>query len=119
MSGTGVESAAAASTVWRVTALQVAIIATIMVAWEALAPRLAVSRRSAPACHHRQGSGPPAGERRLRQSRRHGGRIGATLIIGGLSGLATGIFLGANRFASHTYESLIYYLEPPKIISFP
>ncbi|MEP6942226.1 MAG: ABC transporter permease [Betaproteobacteria bacterium] len=48
------------------------------------------------------------------------GEIGAGLLIGGFSGLAVGIWLGANRFASAAYESLVYYLGPtPKIIFFP
>ena len=46
--------------------------------------------------------------------------IGAALAIGGLSGLAVGILLGANRFLSKAFESYIYYLGPtPKIIFFP
>jgi NitT/TauT family transport system permease protein len=46
--------------------------------------------------------------------------IGAALTIGGLSGLAVGILLGANRFLSKAFESYIYYLGPtPKIIFFP
>jgi ABC-type nitrate/sulfonate/bicarbonate transport system permease component len=48
------------------------------------------------------------------------GEVGAGLAIGGLCGLAAGIFLGANRFAAQAYEALIYYLGPtPKIIFFP
>ena len=46
--------------------------------------------------------------------------IAIALMIGGLCGLAAGILLGANRFLSRAYESLIYYLGPtPKIIFFP
>jgi ABC-type nitrate/sulfonate/bicarbonate transport system permease component len=46
--------------------------------------------------------------------------IGIALVIGGLSGLAVGILLGANRFLARAYESLVYYLGPtPKIIFFP
>jgi NitT/TauT family transport system permease protein len=46
--------------------------------------------------------------------------IGAAIAIGGLSGLAVGILLGANRFLSKAFESYIYYLGPtPKIIFFP
>ena len=46
--------------------------------------------------------------------------IGVGLLIGGLSGLAVGIALGASRFLSNAYEALIYYLGPtPKIIFFP
>ena len=46
--------------------------------------------------------------------------IGIGLLIGGVSGLAVGIALGANRFLANAYESLVYYLGPtPKIIFFP
>jgi len=46
--------------------------------------------------------------------------IGAALAIGGVSGLAVGILLGANRFLSKAFENYLYYLGPtPKIIFFP
>jgi NitT/TauT family transport system permease protein len=46
--------------------------------------------------------------------------IGMALAIGGLSGLAAGILLGANPFLSKAFESYLYYLGPtPKIIFFP
>ncbi len=46
--------------------------------------------------------------------------IGAAIAIGGLSGMAVGLLLGANRFLSKAFESYIYYLGPtPKIIFFP
>jgi NitT/TauT family transport system permease protein len=48
------------------------------------------------------------------------GEIGAALAIGGLTGVAVGILLGANRFLSKAFESYLYYLGPtPKIIFFP
>jgi ABC-type nitrate/sulfonate/bicarbonate transport system permease component len=48
------------------------------------------------------------------------GEIGAALTIGGVSGLAVGILLGANRFLARAFESYLYYLGPtPKIIFFP
>jgi ABC-type nitrate/sulfonate/bicarbonate transport system permease component len=48
------------------------------------------------------------------------GEIGAALAIGGLSGVAIGLLLGANRFLSKAYEPFLYYLGPtPKIIFFP
>jgi len=48
------------------------------------------------------------------------GEIGAALLIGGLSGLAVGLLLGANRFLSKAFEAYLYYLGPtPKIIFFP
>src|SRR5262245_10535361 len=46
--------------------------------------------------------------------------IGTALLIGGISGLAVGILLGANRFLSKAFEPYLYYLGPtPKIIFFP
>jgi NitT/TauT family transport system permease protein len=48
------------------------------------------------------------------------GEIGVALLVGGSFGLAVGILLGANRFLSHAFESLLLYLGPtPKIIFFP
>ena len=48
------------------------------------------------------------------------GEIAVAMVIGGAAGLAVGILLGANRFLSRAYESLLYYLGPtPKIIFFP
>jgi ABC-type nitrate/sulfonate/bicarbonate transport system permease component len=48
------------------------------------------------------------------------GEIAIGVLIGGICGLAAGILLGANRFLSRAYESLVYYLGPtPKIIFFP
>jgi NitT/TauT family transport system permease protein len=46
--------------------------------------------------------------------------VATALTIGGLSGVAVGILLGANRFMSKSFESYLYYLGPtPKIIFFP
>ena len=46
--------------------------------------------------------------------------VGIAMAIGGLAGLAVGIALGANRFLSRAFESLLLYLGPtPKIIFFP
>src|SRR6185312_3755627 len=48
------------------------------------------------------------------------GEIGTALAIGGISGLAVGILLGANRFLARAFEPYLYYLGPtPKIIFFP
>ena len=48
------------------------------------------------------------------------GEVASALLIGGLSGIAVGILLGANRFLSKAFESYLYYLGPtPKIIFFP
>jgi ABC-type nitrate/sulfonate/bicarbonate transport system permease component len=46
--------------------------------------------------------------------------IGVAMLIGGLSGLAVGIVLGGSKFMSRAYEAYLYYLGPcPKIIFFP
>jgi ABC-type nitrate/sulfonate/bicarbonate transport system permease component len=46
--------------------------------------------------------------------------VGAAIAIGVSTGLAVGIVLGANRFLSQAFESLLLYLGPtPKIIFFP
>ena len=48
------------------------------------------------------------------------GEIGLALLIGGGSGLAVGLVLGANRFLSKAFEPYLYYLGPtPKIIFLP
>jgi len=49
-----------------------------------------------------------------------GYEIAIAMVIGGLSGLAVGLLLGANRLLSRAYEAYLYYLGPcPKIIFFP
>jgi NitT/TauT family transport system permease protein len=46
--------------------------------------------------------------------------IVVALAIGGLSGLVVGLALGANRLLSQAFETYLYYLGPtPKIIFFP
>ncbi len=46
--------------------------------------------------------------------------IGVGLAVGGLTGLAVGIALGANRLLGRSFEPYLYYLGPtPKIIFFP
>lgn len=46
--------------------------------------------------------------------------VGAGMTIGGFSGLAVGLALGANPFLSKAFERFLYYLGPtPKIIFFP
>ena len=48
------------------------------------------------------------------------GEVGLALAIGGVSGLAAGIALGGSPFLARAYEPFIYYLGPtPKIIFFP
>jgi ABC-type nitrate/sulfonate/bicarbonate transport system permease component len=46
--------------------------------------------------------------------------VGVAMLIGGFSGLAVGLALGASRFLSEAFERFLYYLGPtPKIIFFP
>jgi ABC-type nitrate/sulfonate/bicarbonate transport system permease component len=106
----------------RVTMLRAAIIVTVLVAWEALAASGLLFRDVVPSLTAIfQAAG------RLLATTdfySHLGisaaEVGAGLAVGGLCGLATGILLGANRFAAQAYEALIYYLGPtPKIIFFP
>lgn len=45
---------------------------------------------------------------------------GLALVIGGVTGIAVGILLGANRFLQRSYEPYLYYLgATPKLIFFP
>jgi ABC-type nitrate/sulfonate/bicarbonate transport system permease component len=111
-----------ASTSRRVALLRIAIVATILLGWEALSasgllfrdvvPSLAAIARALArvlaSADFYANLGVTAGE------------VGVALAIGGLCGLAVGILFGANRFLSNAYESLVYYLGPtPKIIFFP
>jgi ABC-type nitrate/sulfonate/bicarbonate transport system permease component len=46
--------------------------------------------------------------------------VGLAMIFGGGAGLATGIVIGGSRFLTRAYEPYLYYLGPtPKIIFFP
>ncbi|HEY2968359.1 MAG TPA: ABC transporter permease [Casimicrobiaceae bacterium] len=106
----------------RVTLVRFAIIAAVLIGWEALARSGLLFRDVVPSL-----TAIGAAVARLLANPDFYGNLGITaaeigvaMLIGGLSGLATGILLGANRFLSRAYESLIYYLGPtPKIIFFP
>ena len=106
----------------RVTLLRIAIIAFILVVWEATAASgllfrdvvpsfLVIGRAVAALLVEREfywHLGVTAGE------------VGTGLLIGGTAGLLVGIVLGANRFLSQAFEQFLYYLGPtPKIIFFP
>jgi NitT/TauT family transport system permease protein len=106
----------------RVLALRVAIVATILVAWEALSASGLLFRDVVPSL--------VAIARSLAKLLTDAAfywnlgitlaQIAGALAIGGIAGLAVGLALGANRFLSRAYESFIYYLGPtPKIIFFP
>src|SRR5947207_3600377 len=105
-----------------VTLVRIAIIAGVLVTWEAVAASgllfrdvvpslLVIGRATAELLADKSyywHLGVTAGE------------IGTGLLIGGLSGLAVGILLGSSRLLSRAYEAYLYYLGPsPKIIFFP
>jgi ABC-type nitrate/sulfonate/bicarbonate transport system permease component len=112
----------AANTQLRVAALRIAIVATLLAAWEALAASGWLFRDVVPSL----GAIGAAILRLLANPDFYANlgvtatEIGVALAIGGLTGLATGILLGANRFLSDAFESFLLYLGPtPKIIFFP
>jgi NitT/TauT family transport system permease protein len=113
---------AAPATARRVLALRLAIVVTVLVLWEAVSASGWLFRDVVPSLA-------AIGRALLRTLGNSDfyanlgitlGEIGVALVIGGVAGLAVGIALGANRFLSRAYESLVYYLGPtPKIIFFP
>ena len=105
-----------------VTALRIAIVAALLVGWEALAVSGLLYRDVVPSL--------PAIGKALATTLRdpmfyfHLGttayEIGIAMLIGGLSGLVVGILLGGSKFMARVYEAYLYYLGPcPKIIFFP
>jgi ABC-type nitrate/sulfonate/bicarbonate transport system permease component len=122
MAETGRLTAPAAPLVGPVTLVRLAIIAAVLVIWEAVAasgllfrdvvPSLLVIAQALVALLTDPGYyfnlGVTTGE------------IGTAMLIGGLAGLAAGILLGANPLLASAYEAFLYYLGPtPKIIFFP
>jgi ABC-type nitrate/sulfonate/bicarbonate transport system permease component len=113
----------AAAAPWRQVALvRIVIIASIALSWELLAASGLLFRDVVPSLGV-IGSAVGrllADEGFYRNLTITVGEIAAALVVGGLAGLGVGIVLGANRFLSRAFESLIYYLGPtPKIIFFP
>ena len=115
-------SARAAAGSRRVLAVRIAIVVAVLVLWEGVAASGLLLRDVVPslltigkAVGKVLASGDFYANLAITAS-----EIGAGLLLGGLSGIAVGILLGANRFLAHAYESLIHYLGPtPKIIFFP
>jgi len=102
--------------------LRIAIVAFVLIGWEALAMSGLLFRDVVPSLS----AIVRALARALASGEFYGnlavtlGEVGAALAIGGAAGLAAGIALGANRFLSWAYEPFLYYLGPtPKIIFFP
>jgi ABC-type nitrate/sulfonate/bicarbonate transport system permease component len=114
--------AAAAPVRRRVWALRMAIVVTVLVAWEALAASGLLFRDVVPSL-----AAIIAAVGQLLAAAEFYANLGVTVMevgvamaIGGLAGLAIGIALGANQFLSRAFESLLLYLGPtPKIIFFP
>ncbi|HET9339551.1 MAG TPA: ABC transporter permease [Casimicrobiaceae bacterium] len=113
---------ARASTGRRVLLLRIAIVAVALAAWEALAmsgllfrdvvPSLQAIGRALVALLSAPDFFANLGVTAM--------EIAVAVAIGGVLGLAVGIALGANRFLSNAFESLLLYLGPtPKIIFFP
>lgn len=115
-------AAPAAPALSPVTLLRIAIIVTVLVGWELLSRSGWLYRDVVPswiAIGHALFDLLTGGEYYFNLAVT-AGEIGAALAIGGLSGLAIGILLGANRFMSKAFEHYLYYLGPtPKIIFFP
>jgi NitT/TauT family transport system permease protein len=106
----------------RVTLVRVGIVVAFLAAWEALSVSGLLFRDVVPSLGAigRAVAKVLAGTDFYANLGTTAAEIGIAMVIGGLAGLAAGILLGANRFLSRAYESLIYYLGPtPKIIFFP
>jgi len=115
-------AAAERVTARRVRWLRVAVVASALAAWEAVAASGLLFRDVVPslAAIGRALARVLGGAEFYVNFAATAGEIGAALFIGGLAGLAVGIALGANRFLAWAYEPLVYYLGPtPKIIFFP
>lgn len=119
MTATGMTRRSAATAV---TLLRFAIIATVLLGWEALARSGLLFRDVVPSL-----LAIGAAEWGLLTSTQfyeHLGwtlfEVGAALLIGGTAGLLVGFALGASRFLARAFEPYLYYLGPtPKIIFFP
>jgi ABC-type nitrate/sulfonate/bicarbonate transport system permease component len=109
-------------TLSRVTLLRLAIIAGIVLIWEAVAASGLLFRDVVPSLVTIMGAlvtvlADPGFYRHLWVTM---SEVAVAMTIGGLSGLAVGLLLGANRFLAKAFESYLYYLGPtPKIIFFP
>src|SRR3954470_9522005 len=114
MAETGRLTAAPAPFASPIALVRVAIIAAVLVTWEALAasgllfrdvvPSLVVIGRALAEIladsNYYWHLGVTAGE------------IGISMLIGGLAGLGFGILLGSNQLLGRAYEAYLYYLGP-------
>ena len=122
MAETGRPLAAAPPPIGRVIAVRVLLLVALFLGWELLAMSGWLFRDVIPslAAIGRTSLGlllDPAYYRHLGVT---AAEVAGALAIGGLTGLAGGIALGANPFLARAYEPFLYYLGPtPKIIFFP
>jgi len=116
------QAAVAAPLVSQVTLVRVAIILSVLAVWEFLAHSGWLYRDVVPSLI---AIGRALGQLLMRPDYYYNlgvtaAEISAAVAIGGISGMAVGLLLGANRFLSRAFENYLYYLGPtPKIIFFP
>jgi len=116
------QAAVAAPMINPVTLLRVAIILSLLAIWEFLAHSGWLYRDVVPSLIS---IGEALGQLLARPNYYYNlgvttAEIGAAVAIGGISGMAVGLLLGANRYLSKAFENYLYYLGPtPKIIFFP
>jgi NitT/TauT family transport system permease protein len=106
----------------RVTLLRIAIIATILIVWEAVAASGLLFRDVVPSLFviGRALASVLVEDQFYSHLGVTAGEVGMGLVIGGLAGLVVGLVLGGSRFLSRAFEHFLYYLGPtPKIIFFP
>ena len=122
MAETGRLTAPAAPLTNPITLIRVAIIAAVLVTWEAVAASGLLFRDVVPSLIM---IGRAVAELLMDKTYYWhlgvtAGEIGIAMLIGGIAGLAVGILLGSNKLLSRAYEAFLYYLGPtPKIIFFP
>ena len=122
MAETGRLTAPAAPLANPVTLVRIAIIAGVLVMWEAVAASGLLFRDVVPSLLviGRATAELLADKTYYWHLGVTAGEIGTGLLIGGLSGLTVGILLGSNKLLSRAFEAYLYYLGPtPKIIFFP
>jgi len=105
-----------------VTLVRVALVATMLVVWEALARSGLLFRDVVPSLVAIAGA--LAKELARADFYRNLGwtgiEVASAIAIGTTSGILVGVVLGGSRFLSRAYEPFLYYIGPtPKIIFFP
>jgi ABC-type nitrate/sulfonate/bicarbonate transport system permease component len=105
-----------------VTLVRIAIVAVLLLGWEALARSGLLYRDVVPplAAIGKAIAGLLGDPQYYWHLGVTAGEVAAALAIGGVSAVVIGLVLGGNRFLGRAYEPYLYYLGPtPKIIFFP